>query len=66
MKNGEFDSFLYFAEQPNSGIGLAIGALHIAQSEYPDVNIDDYLHQTSRAFELTRTLTQTSTKGAMR
>jgi len=45
MKNSETDIFFYFADQPDSEVGLAIGALLIAQSEYPDVDIDDYLQK---------------------
>ena len=45
MKNNEMDTFFYFADQPDSEVGLAIGALLIAQSEYPDVDIDDYLQK---------------------
>lgn len=54
MKNGEFDSFIYFADQPDSSIGLAIGALHIAQSEYPDVDMDTYLHQLDEMADAVR------------
>ena len=45
MKNSETDVFFYFADQPDSKVGLATGALLIAQSEYPDVNIDGYLQK---------------------
>lgn len=45
MRDSETDAFFYFADQPDSEVGLAIGALLIAQSEYPDVNIDDYLQK---------------------
>ena len=45
MKNSETDTFFYFADQPDSEVGLAIGALLIAQSEYPEVDIDDYLQK---------------------
>ena len=45
MDNSETDVFFYFADQPDSEVGLAMGALLIAQSEYPDVDIDDYLQK---------------------
>jgi len=54
MKSAEFDSFLYFADQPDSVIGLAIGALHIAQGEYPDLDIDSYLHQLDEMADAVR------------
>ena len=54
MKNSEFDSFLHFADRPDSVLGLAIGALHIAQSEYPELDLEAYLHQLDEMADAVR------------
>ncbi|RKU18793.1 hypothetical protein C6501_02065 [Candidatus Poribacteria bacterium] len=61
MDNSEMDIFFYFADQPDSEVGLAIGALLIAQSEYPNVDIDDYLQKLGEmADEVRERISETS------
>lgn len=54
MDKSDTDTFFYFADQPDSELGLAIGALLIAQSEYPDVDIDDYIQKLDHMAEEVR------------
>ena len=54
MNKSEPDIFFYFADQPDSEVGLAIGALLIAQSEYPEVDIDNYIHKLDEMAEEVR------------
>ena len=42
-KNPKTDPFFSFAKREDTEIQLATGALLIAQSEYIDLNIEDYL-----------------------
>ncbi len=61
MDNSEMDVFFYFADQPDSEVGLATGALLIAQSEYPNVDIDDYLQKLGKmADEVRERISETS------
>ena len=61
MENSKTDIFFYFADQPDSEVGLAIGALLIAQSEYPNVDIDDYLQKLDEiANEVRERISETS------
>lgn len=54
MNKSEPDIFFYFADQPDSEVGLAMGALLIAQSEYPEVDIDNYIHKLDEMAEEVR------------
>lgn len=51
MDKSEPDIFFHFADQPDSEVGLAMGALLIAKSEYPDVDIDNYIHKLDEMAE---------------
>lgn len=54
MNKNKPDNFFYFADQPDSEVGLAMGALLIAQSEYPEVDIDNYIHKLDEMAEEVR------------
>lgn len=54
MNKSEPDIFFYYADQPDSEVGLAMGALLIAQSEYPEVDIDNYIHKLDEMAEEVR------------
>ncbi len=54
MKTHKPDPFFDFAKQPDNQIDLATGALLIAQSEYPQLNIDTYLQQLDEMADVVR------------
>lgn len=44
MRHGIMDNFYQEIRQPDDQINLAKAALYIAQDEYPDIDIDEYLN----------------------
>lgn len=53
-KKPQTDPFFSFANLDDNGVQLAAGALLIAQSEYPELNIEDYLHQLDEMADTVR------------
>ncbi|RKU20915.1 hypothetical protein C6503_05380 [Candidatus Poribacteria bacterium] len=60
-KNTKSDPFFSFANLDNDEIQLATGALLIAQSEYPEINIEDYLRQLDEMADVVRERIQGAT-----
>ena len=61
MKKSQTDPFLSFANRDNNEVQLATGALLIAQSEYRELNIEDYLHQLDEMADVVRERIQETT-----
>lgn len=61
MRNPKKDPFFSFANLDNSEIQLATGALLIAQSEYPELNIEAYLRQLDEMADAVREQIQATT-----
>ena len=60
-KNPKSDPFFSFANLDNDEIQLATGALLIAQSEYPEINIEEYLYQLDEMTDVVREKIQGAT-----
>ena len=60
-KNPKTDSFFAFANLDNSEVQLATGALLIAQSEYPELDIETYLRQLNEMADTVREQMQDAT-----
>ena len=60
-KKSQTDPFLSFANRDNNEVQLATGALLIAQSEYRELNIEDYLHQLDEMADVVRERIQETT-----
>ena len=60
-KNSKTDPFFSFANLDQSDIQLATGTLLIAQSEYPEIDIADYLHQLNEMADVVRERIQGAT-----
>ena len=60
-KKPQTDPFFSFANLDNNEAQLAIGALLIAQSEYCELNIENYLHQLDEMADVVRERIQETT-----
>ena len=60
-KKPQTDPFFSFANLDNNEVQLAAGALLIAQSEYPELNIENYLHQLDEMADTVRERIQETT-----
>jgi regulator of sirC expression with transglutaminase-like and TPR domain len=60
-KKPQTDPFFSFANRDNNETQLAIGALLIAQSEYRELNIENYLHQLDEMADVVRERIQETT-----
>ena len=60
-KKSQTDPFFSFANLDNSEVQLAAGALLIAQSEYGEFNIENYLHQLDEMADTVRERIQETT-----
>ena len=60
-EKSQTDPFLSFANRDNNEVQLATGALLIAQSEYRELNIEEYLHQLDEMADVVRERTQETT-----
>ena len=60
-KKTQTDPFFSFANRDNNEAKLATGALLIAQSEYRELNIENYLHQLDEMAEVVRERIQEAT-----
>ena len=60
-KKPQTDPFFSFANLDNNEAQLAIGALLIAQSEYRELNIENYLHQLDEMADVVRERIQETT-----
>ena len=60
-KKPQTDPFFSFANLDNNEVQLAMGALLIAQSEYRELNIENYLHQLDEMAEVVRERIQKTT-----
>ena len=60
-KKPQTDPFFSFANRDNNEVQLAIGALLIAQSEYRELNIENYLHQLDEMADVVRDRIQETT-----
>ena len=60
-KKPQTDPFFSFANLDNNEVQLAIGALLIAQSEYRELNIENYLHQLDEMADVVRERIQETT-----
>jgi regulator of sirC expression with transglutaminase-like and TPR domain len=61
IKKSQTDPFFSFANLDNNEAQLAIGALLIAQSEYRELNIENYLHQLDEMADVVRERIQETT-----
>ena len=60
-KKSQTDPFFSFANLDNNEVQLARGALLIAQSEYGELNIEEYLHQLDEMADVVRERIQETT-----